>query len=115
MKLVTAVIQPGRLEQVRERLKRAGFHGFTVSHAAGTSPVGRGAPTEIHRGHEVTPALNAKMRLELAVRSTDVERACDVIVKAAREGPAGGDGMIFVTPLETCIRVASGDRDDQAL
>jgi nitrogen regulatory protein P-II 1 len=114
MKLLTAIIQPGRLEQVREHLKGAGFHGLTVSHAAGTS-AGSGAPTEIHRGHEVTPSLNPKLRLELAVKEEDVQRACDEIVKAAREGPAGGDGIIFVTPLEQIIRVASGDRDEKAL
>jgi nitrogen regulatory protein P-II 1 len=115
MKLVVAVVQPGRLEQIREHLRAAGFLGLTVSHAAGSSGRGRDAPTELHRGKEVTPALNAKLRLELAVRATDVQRACDVICKAAREGPAGGDGMIFVTPLESLIRVASGDRDEQAL
>lgn len=115
MKMITAVVQPARLEQIRERLKAAGLAGVTVSHAAGTSHVGKDAPTEIHRGQAVAPALNPKVRLDLAVRDGDVEKACDAIIQAAKEGPGGGDGMIFVQPLDAVIRLGTGDRDEAAL
>lgn len=115
MKLITAVVQPGRLEHVRERLKEAGFGGLTVSHAAGASGSTRPGTTEIHRGHEVTPALSPKVRLELAVHEQDVDKACEVVLTAARGEPAGGDGMIFVTPLDGCIRIATGARGLEAL
>jgi nitrogen regulatory protein P-II 2 len=112
MKLILAVIKPFKLEEVRTALDRLGVHGMTVSEANGYGR--QKGHTEIYRGSEYKVAYMPKLRLEIAVEDSEVSPAVEAIRAAARTGQIG-DGKIFVMPLESAIRVRTGETGDEAL
>ena len=112
MKLVTAVIKPFKLDEVRAALLAFGVQGMTVSQSSGYGR--QRGHTEVYRGAEYTVELLPKIRLEVLVDDEDVDDVVDVIVRAARTGKIG-DGKVWSTPVETVIRVRTGERGQQAL
>ena len=114
MKLVTAIIQPDRVENVREALLKAEIYRITVSRCTGR---GQAQETDLYRGLEVAPDLIPKVRLDVACNDEFVELAIDAIIDAARHGSDGeiGDGKIFVTRLEECVRIRTGERGVDAI
>jgi len=112
MKLVTAVIKPHKWEDVRVALEAVGVTGMTVSEVSGYGR--QKGHTEVYRGAEYDIALVPKIRLEVAVNDADVEAIVTAIEKSAQTGRIG-DGKIWVSPLETVLRVRTGDRDDAAV
>lgn len=115
MKLITAIIRPERLDDVQRELARIDVYLMTVSEAQGFGRQ-RGF-TEVYRGQEVEERLIPKMKLEIAVNDAFVESTIEAIVTGARTGETGnvGDGKIFVTPLEDCIRIRTGETGSQAI
>ena len=112
MKMITAVIKPFKLEEVREALADCGVTGLTVTEVKG---VGRQkGHTELYRGAEYVVDFLPKVKVEVVVREEDVDRCVDAIVNAARTGKIG-DGKIFVTEVERVIRIRTGDLDDAAV
>ena len=112
MKLVTAVIKPHRWEDVRVALEAAGVTGMTVSEVSGYGR--QKGHTEVYRGAEYDIALVPKIRLEIVVDDEEVDTVLNAIVAAAASGRIG-DGKVWVTPVETVVRVRTGDRDSAAL
>ena len=114
MKLVTAVIQPDKLEKVREALLKAEIFRITVSRCTGR---GQAQETDLYRGLEVAPDLIPKVRLDIACNDEFVEPVISAIIDAARHGNEGeiGDGKIFVTPLDECVRIRTGERGSAAV
>ena len=113
MKLITAIIQPNKLDEVREALIRAEITRISVSRCTGH---GRQENTEIYRGQVVVPNLRNKVRLDIACNDAFVEIAVQAILSSARHGNGEiGDGKIFITPLEECIRIRTGERGGQAI
>ena len=112
MKLVTAVIKPHKWEDVRQALEAVGVTGMTVSEVSGYGR--QKGHTEVYRGAEYDIALVPKIRIEIAVDDADVTPIVDAIERSARTGRIG-DGKIWVSPLETVMRVRTGDRDADAL
>lgn len=113
MKLITAIIQPDKLDEVRESLATVQINRITVSRASGR---GRQADEELYRGQVVVPTLIPKVRIDIACKDENVKTICDAIIRAARHGEGKvGDGKIFVTPLEACIRIRTDERGDEAL
>jgi nitrogen regulatory protein P-II 1 len=112
MKLITAVVKPFKLEDVKEALKGADVHGMTVTEVQG---FGRQAGhTEVYRGTEYKIDFVPKARIEVVVDDADANRITDVIVEAARTGKIG-DGKVWVTPVDSVVRVRTGERDGDAL
>ena len=112
MKMIIALIKPFKLDDVKESLFEIGCQGLTVSEVRG---VGRQkGHTELYRGAEYTVDFLPKIRIEIAVSDAQLERALEVIQSAAQTG-AIGDGKIFVTPVEHCIRIRTGETNEQAL
>ena len=112
MKLVTAIVKPFKLDEVKEALKGADLHGMTVTEVQG---FGRQAGhTEVYRGTEYKIDFVPKARIEVLVDDGDANRVVDVIVEAARTGKIG-DGKVWVSPVEHVIRVRTGERDADAL
>ena len=113
MKLVTAIISNEVLTQVHQSLIDNGIERITVSRCTGH---GRQEDIEIYRGQEVTPSLIPKVRLDIACNDDFVETAIESILKTARRGEGTiGDGKIFVTTLEECIRIRTGERGVDAI
>jgi nitrogen regulatory protein P-II 1 len=112
MKLVTAVVKPHKWEDVRVALEAVGVTGMTVSEVSGYGR--QKGHTEVYRGAEYDIALVPKVRLEVAVSDADVETIVGAIQEAAQTGRIG-DGKIWVSPLESIVRVRTGDRDDAAI
>lgn len=113
MKLITAIIQENRLDQVREELLAEEVYRITVARVSGR---GQQVGEQIYRGQRITPALINKVRIDIAVNEDFVERACRAIQKGARkDGGTIGDGKIFVTPLEECIRIRTGEQGGEAI
>ena len=112
MKLVTAVVKPHKWEDVRVALESVGVTGMTVSEVNGYGR--QKGHTEVYRGAEYDIALVPKVRLEIVVDDMDVEGVVGVVTKAAATGSIG-DGKVWVTPVETIVRVRTGDRDEAAL
>ncbi|NEG69860.1 P-II family nitrogen regulator [Bifidobacterium choloepi] len=112
MKLITAIIQPHKLDEVKEALAAAGVHGLTVSEANGYGR--QRGHTEIYRGAEYTVDLIPKIRVEVIVDDADAETLVDVIVKAAATGTIG-DGKVWVTPLDMVVRVRTGETGSAAI
>ncbi len=112
MKLVTAIIKPFKLEEVRQALTDLGFQGMTVSEVKGYGR--QKGHTEIYRGAEYAVNFLPKVKIEVAVSSGDVDRAVAAIVTAAKTGQIG-DGKIFVTSIEHTVRIRTGETDDTAL
>ena len=112
MKMITAVIKPFKLEEVREALAECGVTGLTVTEVKG---FGRQmGHTELYRGAEYVVDFLPKVKVEVVVKTEDVERCVDAIVNVARTGKIG-DGKIFVTPVERVVRIRTGDLDDAAI
>ena len=112
MKLVTAVIKPFKLDDVRSALEKLGVHGMTVTEASGYGR--QRGHTEVYRGAEYVVDLVPKVRLEVLVDSADAGAVIDAIIAAAQTGKIG-DGKVWVTPVETVVRVRTGERDTDAL
>lgn len=112
MKLITAVIKPFKLDDVRSALATAGVQGITVSEVKGFGR--QKGHTELYRGAEYVVDFLPKVKLEVAVSVDEVERVTEVIQKAAYTGKIG-DGKIFVMPLDAAVRIRTGETDDQAL
>lgn len=112
MKLIIAVIQPHKLEQVKEELYKANINLITVSEVLGHGK--QKGVTEVYRGFKETGNLLRKIRLEIAVNDIFVESTISAITKGAQSGEMG-DGKIFVLPLEQCIRIRTGERGGDAI
>ncbi|HET9423235.1 MAG TPA: P-II family nitrogen regulator [Nocardioides sp.] len=112
MKLITAVVKPHKWEDVRVALEAVGVTGMTVSEVSGYGR--QKGHTEVYRGAEYDIALVPKVRLEVAVSDADVETIVGAIQQAAQTGRIG-DGKIWVSPLDSIVRVRTGDRDDAAI
>jgi len=115
MKLITAIIREAQLDKVREALIEADIKRITVCRVSGH---GQQRVEEMYRGQIIVPDLIPKIKIEIAVNEAFVEITIDAILKSARtEGADGkvGDGKIFVTPLEECIRIRTGERGGNAI
>jgi nitrogen regulatory protein P-II 1 len=112
MKLVTAVIKPFKLDEVRKALEAFGVNGMTVTEASGYGR--QKGHTEVYRGAEYTVDLVPKVRLEVLIDDLDVDQVLGVIAEAARTGKIG-DGKIWVTPADAVIRVRTGETGPDAL
>jgi nitrogen regulatory protein P-II 1 len=112
MKLITAVIKPHRLDEVKEALQAFGVHGMTVTEASGYGR--QRGHTEVYRGAEYTVDLVPKVRVEILADDSDAEPIIDAVVKAARTGKIG-DGKVWSLPVETAVRVRTGERGPDAL
>jgi nitrogen regulatory protein P-II 1 len=112
MKLITAVVKPFRLDEVKEALKAAGATGITVTEVQG---FGRQAGhTEIYRGTEYKVDFVPKVRLELVVDDPEVDRLIEVIVNAARTDKIG-DGKIWVSEVDRVVRIRTGEQGPDAV
>ncbi len=112
MKLVTAIIQPFKLDEVRDALTVLGVHGMTVTEVKGFGR--QKGHTEIYRGAEYTVNFVPKIRIDLVVTSEQADKVIATIQNTARTG-AVGDGKIFVSLVERAVRVRTGETDEAAL
>ena len=113
MKLITAIIQPDKLDDVREELIKAEITRITVSRCTGR---GQAETADLYRGVEVAPSLIPKVRLDIACNDAFVDICVDAILRAAKHGKGDiGDGKIFITPLEECIRIRTNERGGDAI
>jgi nitrogen regulatory protein P-II 1 len=114
MKMITAIIREAHLDQVREALIEAEIKRITVSRVSGH---GQQRIEEMYRGQVIIPDLIPKIRIEIAVNDAFVDITVDAILKSARTNGVGtvGDGKIFITPLEECIRIRTGERGGTAI
>lgn len=110
MKLITAIVKPFTLEDVKTGLEQMGILGMTVSEVQG---YGRQGHTEVYRGASI-PWTSYRVRVEVVVDDTSVVQVVDVIVQAARTGKIG-DGKVWVTPVDTVVRVRTGERGTEAI
>ena len=112
MKLVTAVVKPHKWEDVREALETFGVTGMTVSEVSGYGR--QKGHTEVYRGAEYDIALVPKIRIEIVCDDGDAEDIVGIISKTAQTGRIG-DGKVWVQPVESVVRVRTGERDEAAL
>ena len=112
MKLVTAIIKPFKLDDVRAALSEIGVSGMTVTEVKGFGR--QRGHTELYRGAEYVVDFVPKTRIEVAVRSDLVDQVVDAVVKAAKTGKVG-DGKIFITSVERVVRIRTGELDDDAV
>jgi nitrogen regulatory protein P-II 2 len=112
MKLVTAIVKPFRLDDVRNALNEVGVQGMTVSEVKGFGR--QRGHTELYRGAEYVVDFLPKAKVEVAVADERVEDVIDAIINSAKTGKVG-DGKIFVTPLEQVLRIRTGETGDSAL
>ena len=112
MKLVTAIIKPFKLEDVKNALEGVGVRGMTVSESSGFGR--QGGHTEVYRGAEYTVDLVPKVRVEVLIDSDGLDEVLEVVTNAAQTGKIG-DGKVWVTPIEEVIRVRTGERGADAL
>ncbi len=113
MKLIIAIIQPDKLDAVRQALIDAEITRITVSRCTGH---GRQEDLDLYRGQEVTPNLIPKIRLEIAVNDSFENLTVNTIVKAAKHGDGKlGDGKIFVQDLARCVRIRTGEEGGEAI
>jgi nitrogen regulatory protein P-II 2 len=112
MKLVTAIIKPFKLEEVRDALSAAGIHGMTITEVKGYGR--QKGHKEIYRGAEYTVNFLPKVRIDVAVDDDQVDKVIEVITSAAKTGQIG-DGKIFVTQIERAVRIRTGETDTDAL
>ena len=112
MKLVTAIVKPFKLDDVKTALETYGINGLTVSESSGYGR--QRGHTEVYRGAEYTVDLVPKVRIEVLVEDDDADSVVDVIVKSAQTGRIG-DGKVWVVPVETVARVRTGQRGPDAL
>jgi nitrogen regulatory protein P-II 1 len=112
MKLVTAVIKPFKLEDVKNAIEALGVEGLTVSEASGHGR--QHGHTEVYRGAEYTVDLVPKVRVEILVSDAQADAVLDAVVSAARTGQIG-DGKVWVIPVDQVTRVRTGERGEEAL
>jgi nitrogen regulatory protein P-II 1 len=112
MKKIEAVIQPNKLDEVKEALIAIGVVGITVSEVRGHGR--QKGHTEVYRGAEYKVDLIPKVKLELFISDASLEQVITVLTEAARSGKIG-DGKIFVSPLEEVVRIRNGERGETAL
>jgi nitrogen regulatory protein P-II 1 len=112
MKLVTAIIKPFKLEDVKSALEAYGIHGLTISEASGYGR--QRGHTEVYRGAEYTVDMVPKVRVEVLVEDDDASAVVDVITKSAQTGRIG-DGKVWTIPVESLVRVRTGERGPDAL
>ena len=112
MKMITAVIKPFKLEEVREALAECGVTGLTVTEVKGFGR--QKGHTELYRGAEYVVDVLPQVKVEVVVKSEDVDRCVDAIVNVARTGKIG-DGKIFVSHLEQVVRIRTGETGKEAL
>jgi len=112
MKLITAIIKPFKLEEVKTALAEVGVEGMTVTEVKGFGR--QKGHTEIYRGSEYTVDFLPKVKIEIAATDAIVTKAIDAIVASARTGKIG-DGKIFVTPLEEVVRIRTDERGEPAI
>jgi nitrogen regulatory protein P-II 1 len=112
MKLITAILKPAKLEDVKNALQGAGIKGMTVSEVSGFGR--QHGHTEFYRGAEYTVDLLPKIRIDVLVNDSDVEGALELIVNAAFTGSIG-DGKVWTTPVEDVVRVRTGERGSDAI
>lgn len=113
MKLITAIIQPDKVDEVSEALIKKEITRITVSRCTGH---GQKLEEELYRGQEVGLDLSPKVRIDIACNDEFVEIICDAIMKSARHDSGKlGDGKIFITHLEDCIRIRTGQRGGEAI
>ena len=112
MKLVTAIIKPFKLEEVRSALTDLGLQGMTVTEVKGYGR--QKGHTEIYRGAEYAVNFLPKVKIEVVVPASGVEKAVEAIIRAARTGQIG-DGKIFVSAVDHAVRVRTGETDESAI
>jgi nitrogen regulatory protein PII len=112
MKLVTSIVKPFKLEDVRKALSELGVSGMTVTEVKGFGR--QRGHTELYRGAEYSVDFVPKSRIEVAVKADLVDRVVDAIVQSAKTGKVG-DGKIFISDLDRVVRIRTGEVDDAAL
>ena len=112
MKLVTAIIKPFKVEEVRSSLDKIGVSGMTMTEAKGFGR--QKGHTELYRGAEYTIDFLPKIKIEIAISDDLVEQVKNAIVDAASSGKIG-DGKIFITPIEEVVRIRTGETNEEAL
>ena len=112
MKLIIAIIKPFKLEEVKEALAEIGVEGMTVTEVKGFGR--QKGHTELYRGAEYVVDFLPKVKIEVVVKTDDVDRCIDAIVKAAKTGKIG-DGKIFVTTIEQVVRIRTGEVNEAAV
>jgi nitrogen regulatory protein P-II 1 len=112
VKLVTAIIKPHKLDEVKEALQGAGIAGLTVSEVRGYGR--QRGHTEIYRGAEYTVEFVPKVKLEILSTDAAVEAVIEAVVSAARSGEVG-DGKVFVTSVDAVVRIRTGETGDEAV
>jgi len=115
MKLIIAIVQPSRLEAIKEALNRVEVFRLTLVDVQGFGR--QKGQSELYRGHELTLSLVRKVQLQIAVNEDFVEPTVNAIMEGGRTGLEGriGDGKIFILPLEDCIRIRTGERGPEAI
>ncbi len=112
MKMVTAIVKPFKLDEVREALSAIGVQGITVTEVKGFGR--QKGHTELYRGAEYVVDFLPKVKVEVVVKSEDVDRCVEAIVSAARTGKIG-DGKIFITAVERVVRIRTGEENETAV
>ena len=112
MKLITAILKPFKLDDVKNALQAHGVTGMTVSEASGYGR--QGGHTEVYRGAEYTVDLIPKVRVEVLIDESEAEAVIAVIIKAASTGSIG-DGKVWSTPVDQVVRVRTGERGVDAI
>ena len=112
MRLVTALVKPFKLDEVKEALTALGLPGITITEAKGFGR--QRGHTEVYRGAEYKVEFVPKVRIEVLTDDDDARRVADTIVNAARTGQIG-DGIVWISPVDTIIRVRTGEMDHDAL
>jgi nitrogen regulatory protein P-II 1 len=112
MKLVTAIIKPHKLDDVKAALREAGLRGMTVDEVKGFGR--QGGKTEIYRGAEYVVDLMPKVKVETVVPDELAAQVVDIVVNAARTGQIG-DGKVWTTPIDTVVRIRTGEAGNDAV
>ena len=112
VKKIEAIIKPFKLDEVREALSEVGITGLTVTEVKGFGR--QKGHTELYRGAEYVVDFLPKVKVEVVVKTEDVDRCVDAIVRAARTGKIG-DGKIFITSVERVVRIRTGEEDEAAV
>ena len=115
MKLIIAIIQPTKLDAVKEKLTKVDVHRLTVIDCQGFGR--QKGQTGHYRGHEFSVNLLRKVQLQIAVNEEFVQPTVDAILEGGRSGDSGeiGDGKIFVLPMDDCVRIRTGERGNEAI
>lgn len=112
MKLITAVVKPYTIDDIREALVGLGIHGMTVTEVQGFGQ--QDGHSEVYRGAEYATEFVPKIKVEIVIADGDAEGVLDAVVAAAHTGSIG-DGKVWLSPVETVVRVRTGERDEDAL